>query len=263
MAAPKQKLNDMLGNQSSSEGHGPADTAQPVDEIETRAPRTVYDANKTFDASETMTPRLVLAQGLSPEVRAKQAEAGQYLLMGHAPINEVSLVIAGHADQRRYVPQNEQVAACYSPDGIYGYGNPGTLPDGTHLECALCPLSHWTDSGRKDAQGRTINNPPPCNEVDSFVAFSVTHGMPVVFPLKGTGTKAARFIKTLCNGLGMGNFAVSLSSVSKEKPGRAWHEPVVRIDDEVTKEEAQGYARIALTAVEVAGAIEASAASPD
>jgi hypothetical protein len=248
----KQKLNDMLGDTAPS--HGPDAEAPPHDELETRAPRTVYTTGKTYDASETMTPRLVLAQGQSPEVRERRAEVGDWLLMGHEPAKEVTLVLAGHAKKRRYVPANEVKAQCYSPDAEYGYGDPGTLPDGSHLACAECPLSQWTDSGKKGTDGKTINNPPPCSEIDEFIAFSVTHGMPVIWPLKGTAAKAARFIKTLSNGLGEGNFAITVGSEAKTKPGRAWSEPVVKIAPEVSRDEAQVYADIARGAAPVAPA---------
>lgn len=246
----KQKLNDMLGETHAS--HGPDAQEQPHDELEGRAPRTVYQTGKTYDASETMTPRLVLAQGQSPEVRDRKAEVGDWLLMGHEPTKEVTLVLAGHAKKRRYVPQGEVKAQCYSPDAILGYGNPGTLPDGSHLACEQCPLSQWTDSGKKGPDGKTINNPPLCSEIDEFIAFSVTHGMPVIWPLKGTAAKAARFIKTLSNGLGEGNFAITVGSEAKTKPGRAWSEPTVKIEPSVSKDEANVYAEIARGAAPVA-----------
>jgi hypothetical protein len=236
---PKQKLDDMLV------GHGPHASEQPEDEVTASAPRSVYQANKTFDASETMTPRLVLAQGLSPEVQAGDAKPGDFLLMGNEPVKEVVLVLAGHTKQRRYVPQGQQKAQCYSPDGVQGIGVPG-------IACAECPLSQWTDTGRKDASGKTINQRPACDEIDSFVAFSVTHGMPVVWPLKGTAAKAARFVKTLSNGLGMGNFAIKVTSEGRSNNGRAWHEPVIKIEAGVSKDEANVYRDIALGAVAVA-----------
>lgn len=245
----KQKLNDMLGETPAS--HASDATEQPSDELEQRAPRTTYTTGKTYDASETMTPRLVLAQGQSPEVRDRKAEVGDWLLMGHEPEKAVTLVLAGHAKKRRYVPANEVKAQCYSPDAVLGYGDPGTRPDGTHLRCEECPLSQWTDSGKKGPDGKTINNPPLCSEIDEFIAFSVTHGMPVIWPLKGTAAKAARFIKTLSNGLGEGNFAITVTSEAKTKPGRAWSEPVVKIAPEVSKDEAQAYAEIARGAAPV------------
>lgn len=255
----KQTLNDMLNT-----GHA-ADAADapepPIDPVEAVAPRPAYDPAKTFSAEETLVPRLVLAQGLSPEVRDRKADIGDWLLMGHEPIKEVRLVIAGHSTQRRYVPESQQRASCYSPDGLYGYGIPGTKEDGSHLACADCPLSKWTDTGKKDQNGRTINQRPACDEVDAFVAFSLTHGMPVVWPLKGTGAKAARFVKTLSNGLGMGNFAISVVAEGKQGNGRAWHEPVIKIDGSVSRDEANVYRDIALGAVTVAGELPAHASN--
>lgn len=261
MPAQKQKLNDMLGEGAPDPSHASDATEQPSDELEGKAPRTVYTTGKTYDASETMTPRLVLAQGQSPEVRDRKAEVGDLLLMGHEPEKAVTLVLAGHAKKRRYVPQGEVKAQCYSPDAEYGYGDPGTRPDGSHLACADCPLSQWTDSGKKGPDGKTINNPPLCSDIDEFIAFSVTHGMPVIWPLKGTAAKAARFIKTLSNGLGEGNFAITVTSEAKSKPGRSWAEPVVKIAPEVSKDEAQAYAAIARGAAPVQNALPAEASA--
>jgi len=241
----KRTLDDMLGQEPSEPSE-----AQAVDPIEAAAPRPVYTTGKVFDASDVITPRLALAQGLSPEVRERKAEVGDWLLMGHDPVKEVILVIAGHSDQRRYVPMGQQKAECWSPDGKQGYGNPG-------IKCADCPLSKWQDSGRLKPNGQPHNTPPPCSEIDSFVAFSVTHGMPVTWPLKGTAAKKARFIKTLCNGLGMGNFAIKVTSIDRSENGRAWQEPEVVIDQSVSKEEAQAYAMIAAQAVVTTDALPA------
>lgn len=257
MTAKRATLNEMLDTAPAETPEDiPAEEVTYTDEVETSAPRPVFTANKRFDASEVMTPRLVLAQGLSPEVRERKAQSGDWLLLGHEPEQSVTLVIAGHTEQRRFVEQGKQVARCWSPDAIQGYGNPG-------VKCEDCEFAKWTDTGRKDAQsGRTINLRPPCDELDTFVAFSLTHGMPVTWSLKGTGAKAARFLKTLSNGLGMGNFAVEVTAVSKSKDGRAWHEPVIKIANEVDKEQAQMYAALALGAVVTAEpqlAAEASA----
>jgi hypothetical protein len=248
----KRNLNDMLGTPEPS--HGPDATEQPTDQLEAAAPRSVYQAGKTFDASETMTPRLALAQGLSPEVRDRKAEVGDFLVMGHEPVKSVILVPAGHTKQRRFVEQGQMKARCYSPDGEQGYGNPG-------IACAECPFSKWSDTGRIGDDGKPINAPPPCSEIESFVAFSVTHGMPVVWPLKGTAAKTARFLKTLSNGLGMGNFAIEVNAETRTGKGRSWVEPVIKIAPEVSRDEAQAYAMVALGAVNSAGALPATTES--
>lgn len=242
----KRTLGDMLENDPHQPvGGEPTEETAQVDEIEAQAPRSTFSSQKKFDPSETMTPRLAIAQGLSPEVREQKARVGDFLLLGHDPEPEVTLVIAGHAKQRRFVEDGQQRARCWSPDGVQGYGNPGIL-------CVDCEFSHWTNSGKKDLNtDKIINLRPACDEVDAFAAFSITHGMPVIWPLKGTGAKASRFIKTLANGLGMGNFAVKVGSVSKSNGSRAWHEPVITIDNDVTAEQARIYANIALGAVPV------------
>ena len=240
----KQTLNEMMGNQTTEDEVETPETAG----AEVGAPRTQYDNSKKFGADEVMTPRLMLAQGLSPAVQAGEAQPGQYLALGHDPVDEVVLVIAGHSTKRRYSPDPSQAAQCFSPDGIQGFGEPG-------IPCETCPLSKWTDSGKKKPDGSPINVPPPCQEIDSFACFSVTHGMPVIWDLKGTAARSARFIKTLVNGLGMGQFALAITSAHMSKPGRAWYEPKVTLAKDLSPDECKVYASIALGAVATAGAI--------
>lgn len=221
---------------------------------EATAPRSAYSATKKFDSAETTLPRLTLAQGLSPEVRDRKAAVGDFLVPGFEPESEVILVVAGHATQRRYVPQGQQRAQCWSPDGIQGHGDPG-------IACAQCPLSQWSsDDTRLDDRGRAKRVPPPCQEIDSWAAFSVTHGMPVTWPLKGTAAKASRFVKGLCNSYGMGAFAIRVTAVTKTAPGRNWVEPEVTLHKELTADECIEYAKIAHQAVGIAGELAATTA---
>lgn len=249
----RQTLDDMLGSQAPSEEE--LETPESAG-AEAAAPRSSYDGSKKFGADEVLTPRLNLLQGQSPAVQAKEGSPGQFLALGHEAVDEVVLVVAGHTSKRRYAPDPAQPAECFSPDGIQGYGNPG-------IPCDSCPLSKWTDSGKKKPDGSPINVPPPCQDIDSFVCFSVTHGMPVTWDLKSTGARAARFIKTLSNGLGMGHFALEVTAEQKTKPGRSWYEPKLVLAKDLSLEECQVYAQLALGAVKVAGALPETTADPD
>lgn len=240
----KQTLDDMLPG-----GESPQDAAPNVDPA---APRASYGTDKKFDASEVIVPRLSIAQGLSPDVRDRKAEVGDFLMMGMDPVKSVTLIVAGHTAQRRFVEQGSQRARCWSPDAIQGHGDPGIMCDG-------CPHSRWRDSGKKDPQGRIINLRPECDEVDSWLVFSVTHGMPAIWNLKGVSLKASKFVKTLANGMGMGAFAIDVTAVSKTSGSRAWHEPEVKINTSISPDECRAYTRIATGAVQVAGALPATA----
>jgi hypothetical protein len=221
--------------------------------------RSTYSANKKFDSAETSLPRLSLAQGLSPQVRDRTAQVGDFLLPGFENEQEVILVIAGHTTQRRYVPKGEQRAKCWSPDGIMGHGDPG-------IPCDECPLSQWMPTDVKDANGRTKNAPPPCAEIDSWAAFSVTHGVPLTWPLKGTAMQASRFLKGLCNSYGMGSFAVKVTPVTKTAPGRNWVAPEATLYKELDADQCLAYAKIAQAAVGIEQplvSLEAEAANAD
>jgi hypothetical protein len=231
-----EKMRQQVAEAKANQAEHDEDSAGP----EASAPRSAYSATKKFDAAETSLPRLSLAQGLSPEVRDRTAQVGDFLLPGFEPEQSVILVVAGHTTQRRYVPQGEQRAKCWSPDGI---------------ACAECPLSQWMPSEKVGPDGRRKNTPPPCNEIDSWACFSVTHGMPVTWPLKGTAMRASRFIKTLANGYGMGAFAVEVKAVTKTAPGRNWVEPDVRLYRELGADECLGYAKIAHQAVGITEAL--------
>jgi hypothetical protein len=225
-----EPLTDELPNESQA---GP----------EASAPRSQYDGAKKFAADEILMPRLALAQAMSPEVKEKRAEAGEFLLMGSDPVESVTLVIAGHTEQRRFVEPNASKARCWSPDGIQGYGNPG-------IECDGCPFSEWTESGRLDGDGKMIRLRPACDPIDSYAAFSITHGMPVLWNLKGTALKASRMVKTLANAKGMGLFALDISSMLVTGKNRnSWYEPLVRLSPGMTPEDCKMYADIARAAV--------------
>lgn len=240
-----------------------AKQAQAEDDEDTAGPeagvRSTYSSTKKFDSNETSLPRLALAQGLSPQVRDRTAQVGDFLLPGFEPEQEVILVIAGHTTQRRYVPKGEQRAKCWSPDGIQGHGDPG-------IACDECPLSQWLPTDQTDDRGRTKNAPPVCAEIDSWAAFSVTHGVPLTWPLKGTAMTASRFIKGLCNSYGMGSFAVKVTPITKTAPGRNWVAPEVTLYKDLSADQCLSYAKIAQSAVGIAQplvSLEAEAANAD
>jgi hypothetical protein len=240
--------------------------------------RATYTTEADFDPGELSTSYISIAQALSPEVREKRAQEGQIMVTGMAPVASAILVIAGYAPKRAYIPPGGNRAQCRSEDRVLGIGEPGTLqapeppkdeaeaytkgPDGLwHLKCAACPFSQWTDSGRKDPNtGKTINNPPPCAEVDSFLCYSITHGMPVLWNLKGSAARTGRFIKTLATGLGFGQFAVELTSETQTNQAKqSWKVPkAVLAMDGLTVEECAAYAAIALNTQKTSGALTAS-----
>ena len=240
----KQTLDGMTGSQpahASSKDFGK--TSEPVDpellaEVDPVAasmPRPTFSNDTDFAEGETFVPKLRLLQGLSPEVRKEGAKEGTYALMGFDPVETVTLVLAGRTHKRRYIVENK--VKCQSPDGEQGYGEPG-------IPCAECPLSKWTDSGKRNPDGSVINNAPPCNAILSYAAFSVTHGMPIEWELKGTAMRASKFINTLAKGLGW-PVVIELGSVRRVNGQREWVEPTTKIA-KLDPAEAQAYAAMAI-----------------
>jgi hypothetical protein len=248
-AARKSTLDSMTANTKA--GDAPAD--DPDDVIPQGGPQAVYSTEANFDPKELSTARLSIAQALHPDVRAGKVREGQLVVTGMPPTESVILVVAGHTPQRRFIEAGQQQARCYSVDAVVGIGDPG-------IACAECPFSKWTDSGKKDKTGKTINVRPPCDEVDSFLCYSVTHGMPLLWNLKGTAKQSARFLKTLATGLGFGNFAIEVTAETRSNGGNVWQVPkVVLANEGLSPEECQAYAMIARSTVKTAGAITAQA----
>ena len=203
------KFNNMVGN---PEGEG--ESGLPA--VPAGATR-VYTDTPDLAMEDISFPRLRLAQGLTSEVAAGDATPGQWLVTGYDPEDDVVLIPLKMAKLREYRDKENNEVLCSSPDAVVGIGNPGG-------ECARCPLAHWQDT----ADGRLA---PTCTFIYSYVAWSVTHQVPVSIDLKKTGINAAKFINTRVTTQGLGNFAVALSSASKSKGQRRWNEPVVHLAD--------------------------------
>ena len=275
MPTQRSKLDDMTGNTAAStvdtdEGYLPTGgSMQPT-----------YNTEADFKPDELSVTRLSIAQSLTPDVKNRVANEGQLLVTGMPPVDSAILVLAGHTPQRRFVEPGAMQARCYSVDGVIGIGDPGTIElanlanlanvdpaattrgaDGLmHLKCAHCPFSQWTDTGKKDPTGRTINARPACDELDSFVAYSITHGTPVLWNLKGTSAQVARFLKTLAKGLGFGNFAIEVTSETRTKGANSWKVPkVVLVNEGISADECRAYAAIALQMVQSTGQLPAQA----
>jgi len=229
-------------------GDNPATDPEELEETpSSQAPQSTF-TQKRFGSEDVRMPYLALLQGMSPAVQSGEGQPGQFLVTGHEPVDEVTLVFAAFTNKRRYSPALGQSPQCQSPDAVKGYGNPGIL-------CHECPLGQWTPTGKLYPDGRPMNQKPPCDLIDAWSCFSVTHGMPVTWELKGTAMTSSAFIKGLTNGLGYGHFALSISSERKEAPGRVWHQPKPRLSRDISLEECQVYYALALGETPSPGAL--------
>lgn len=175
-------------------------------------------------ASDISYPRLRIAQGLTPEVIQGAAKMGDLVMSGAEAVQSAVLIPVMWARARELrKPGDNSTVLCQSVDGVEGKGVPGG-----HCETAqgedLCPMSKW--GAPSQPGGR--NTPPQCNLIYSYVCYSLTHKMLVVFELKRTGMNQAKFINTMIERNGLGRFAVILSSQNKTNPNRqTYAEPVV------------------------------------
>lgn len=145
-----------------------------------------YGESLDFDLSELRIPFLRLGSGMTPEVKERKANEGQWLLQGHDPVDQVEFVVTGVTRFREYRDAVTQDTYCRSGDGVIGVGAPGGI-------CKNCPLSLW---GEKDpATGR--GKPPLCNAGFSYTVYSLTHEQPAILSLRKTQIAAAKVINTM------------------------------------------------------------------
>lgn len=159
-----------------------------------------YKSAVNFDRSEIQMPKLRLGQSMSPEVQEKDAELGQWLVTGFDPMDEVIIVPVGFMRGRTLV--EDDLIVCSSPDQVTGIGDPGG-------ECNTCPRAQWG----KPKRGSSKNTPPDCTPYFSYLVYSTSHQEVMTLDLKKTGMDAAKFINTVAQKRGFGNFSISLTSV--------------------------------------------------
>lgn len=94
---------------------------------------------------------------------------------GKEPVRTIKGVIAHRQTNRRYYrsaydPSDTDPPDCYSPDGVTGYGDNGTLTakqDSGEFACATCPMNEWGSAQRDD--GRESRGKACAERVDLYV----------------------------------------------------------------------------------------------
>jgi hypothetical protein len=148
----------------------------------------VYSAEPDLDMSDLYIPKLRLANGLSAEVNAGTAKAGQWVLFGHDAVDTVNVVVLGVAKRRELREKTaEGNLLCTSPDSVNGVGSPGG-------PCALCPLSQPVPP---ELSGDGKFHPASCTLIYSYQVFSLTHNAMAILEFKKTATNAARQLNTV------------------------------------------------------------------
>ena len=129
------------------------------EEKEISSALATYQNNPEFDSTDVILPRLRQAQGLTGEVQSGEAKPGQWLILGHEPMEEFDAVPLLFT-RRRVLRTEEFIVLCASSDSITGVGEPGGL-------CADCEMNQWSEGDK----GKRI--PPPCQFMYSYVMYVV------------------------------------------------------------------------------------------
>ena len=182
-----------------------------------------YSTAPEFDKEDVQLPRLRIAQGLTPEVQMGMARPGQWVLTGYEPEESVTLIPLAYAKAREYRVDGELL--CSSPNALVGRGSPGGA-------CSACPMAQWQEKpdGKKHK---------PCSLVFSYVAYSITHGSPVVLEFKRTGERSARRLNTFIQARGLGNFALKVGAKPAQWGKNSGFEPTIdlaKVEPDVLEE---------------------------
>lgn len=185
-----------------------------------------YSEFMDFDTEDLHIPRLRLASGQSSEVTDGKARAGQYLLFGQAPVDELELVVIAATPFRDYRVGDDRVQMCKSDDGKIGVGTPGGV-------CKLCPKAQWGEKNPITGKSKA----PECSDGFSYQIFSLTHGELAVYDLSRTGLDAARKVNMSLKMRGYRNFVVRFGTEQRDGPARSkYHVPIIDVRP-ITKEE--------------------------
>jgi hypothetical protein len=177
----------------------------------------VYSDAPQFDNADLFIPKLRLAQGLTAEVQSGDAKPGQWLVLGAAPAESVTIVPMGMTKRREYRDSETRMVLCRSGDAVTGVGKPGG-------PCVDCPLGHWTANTKK---GATNNLAPGCTFIYSYMVYVVESRKMAILELAKTGELAARMLNTMLVQGGFGTFGVRLTSTPKQGPRGTYYAPSV------------------------------------
>jgi hypothetical protein len=186
-----------------------------------------------FGRSDLLMPNLKLGQGLTPEVANGEAEAGDWILIGHDPEKEVVVIPMQYGAGRSLQEEGDFAVLCSSKDRVRGEGThgPGSKENKTGL-CSNCPMSQW---GAKGRDGKS--KPPKCSEYYLYAVYSVTHQAQALITLRKTAINTAKQLNTIIAQKKLGNFAIKLGSTMKTSGARQYHVPTIAIATKVGEDE--------------------------
>ena len=193
--------------------------------------RVIYDMDAPPALASLEPLNLSVAQGMSKSVKERRAAIGQLTVPNYPPLDELVLIPLAGGPFREYMPDRTKSPACFSPNGVQGFGNPGG-------SCAACPLSKW---GSKDPKtGRSQK--PGCDEGVSVDFYSPTHTALLRFRFKRREMRSGEQILQRAAFSGWTNFAVKMTTQDTSNASGSWFVPNIEFVMDVPsddKEKAQ------------------------
>jgi hypothetical protein len=217
------------------------DPAQVEDDVEPIGfrPASFKGGTPKFDKSDLAYPRVRLAQQQTPEVAAKEANAGDFVMTGFEALPRITIVPLLWAKTRLYAVGNgnDRKVLCSSADAEVGI--PSVPPDEIFRYggvCEQCPAFAWTPK----PGGGGKNNPPACDENHNYIVYVIEHNMLAEMRFKKTGIKTAQMMNTVASGRAFGYFAVELYGTKPPNAPMPYWAPVgkviSRISDDLLKQ---------------------------
>jgi hypothetical protein len=172
--------------------------------------RMQVDYSTEIDESDIGKLRMKLGQPGTPEVKAGQAKAGQFIIPGFPAFDSVTVSPLRWGRSRDYAVGRPLISLCSSANGRIGIGDNGT-GEGKH-ECKTCAKNVWRKNPNPTVK---TNLPPECSEQFNFVMFVAELGLPVEYRMQKTGLKVGENIVAVCQAQGFGGFLTRLTSLPK------------------------------------------------
>lgn len=206
-------------------------------QTEAYSPLDGYTTEPVFEQGEAYIPKLRLAQGLTAEVQSGEARPGQWLLIGHVPVDEMVVVPMAFARKRELRDDASRDILCFSPNGVTGQGDPGG-------SCEACPLGSWHPNPDYDETDKKSwkRLPPPCDQYYSYIVYSVTHDAMAILELRKSALKPGRILNTMVKQAGLGNFAVIVGTKKNQGVKGTFGTPEFKA---VTSAESEEFLRLA------------------
>jgi hypothetical protein len=177
-----------------------------------------------FGKDDLAMPRLRLGQGLTPEVVRGEAQIGQWILLGHDPVDKVTVVPMRWGKGMVLQEKDDNAVLCSSNDCVNGEGIYGLKskenPTG---RCQGCPMNVWTDG----KQGKRV--PPKCTQFYTYGVWSITHQAMALMELRKTAVNTAKQINSVIMQRKMGNFAIELVGDQQTSGKNSFQVPKFRV----------------------------------